>query len=256
MIAELIGVPPEQRHLLHDAARALFDPATDVAALQQALTPLYVYLYGVVAARRAEPGDDVVSRMIVHGSASDRPLTDDELVQMNGALLIAGFDTTASLLTYGLLALLETPEQWARLCADPELAVPAAEELVRFLGGGIGLLRQATEDTELCGQRIRAGDFLVVAVQSANRDPALYPDGDTLDVSRKPGAHLGFGHGAHACVGQQIARMELVTVLRALATRVPSLRTTRPLAEIPFKTDSVVRGPVDLPVTWDEVMPR
>jgi cytochrome P450 len=256
VIAELIGVPPQDRHLLHSAARALFDPSTEAPDLRQALAPLFGYLYGLVATRRARPGDDVLSRMILHSSDSDRPLTDEELVMMNGALLIAGFDTTASLLTHGLLALLETPAQWERLCADPDLAPNAAEELVRCLGVGMGLLRQATEDTEVQGQPIARGDYVVVAVQSANRDPALHADADRLDITRKPGPHLGFGHGAHACVGQQIARMELTTVLRSVATRVPSLRTARPLAEIPFKTDSIVRGPIDLPVTWEKVLPR
>ena len=255
VIAELIGVPPQDRHLLHGAAQALFDPATTADGLGQALAPLYGYLYGLVAARRGNPGDDVLSRMILHSQDSERPLTDDELVAMNGALLIAGFDTTASLLTHGLLALLENPAQWDRLVADPELAPGAAEELVRYLGVGVGLMRQATEDTVLLGQPIAAGDYVVAAVQSANRDPALHPDGDTFDVGRKPGAHLGFGHGAHTCVGQQIARIELVTVLRALARRVPTLRLARPLSEIPFKS-SIVRGPVDLPVSWEKVLPR
>jgi cytochrome P450 len=250
VIAELIGVPADQRHLLHDAATALFATSTTAAELEQALAPLYGYLYGLVGVRRAQPGDDVLSRMIVHSSGGDRPLTDDELVTMNAALLIAGFDTTASLLSYGLVAMLTTPGQWAKLCADPGLAPSAAEELVRYLGVGTGLLRQATEDTEVNGCRIRAGDFVVAAVQSANRDPALHPDGDRLDVTRTPGAHLGFGHGAHTCVGQQIARMELVTVLRALAVRVPTLRLAVPLRDIVFKQDSVVRGPAELPVAW------
>jgi cytochrome P450 len=96
---------------------------------------------------------------------------------------------------------------------------------------------------------------VVVAVQSANRDSALHPDGDVLDIGRRPGAHLGFGHGAHACVGQQIARMELVAVLGALARRVPTLRLAVSLDEIQFKTDSVVRGPSAVPVTWDKVLP-
>lgn len=250
VIAELIGVPPGDRHLLHSAAQALFATTVSEEELQEALMPLFGYLYGVVGARRANPGDDVLSRMIVHSAGSDRPLTDDELVMMNGALLIAGFDTTASLLSYGLVALLSMPSQWAALCADPSLAPSAAEELVRYLGVGTGLLRQATEDTVLGGQRIKAGDYVVAAVQSANRDPALYPDGDRLDVTRRPGAHIGFGHGAHTCVGQQIARMELATVLGSLAARVPSLRLAVPLAEIAFKRDTVVRGPAALPVTW------
>jgi cytochrome P450 len=256
VIAELIGVPAEMRHLLHDAGLALFGRATTPAELERALEPLFAYLYGLVVSRRAEPGDDVLSRMIVHSAGNERPLTDFELVRMNGALLIAGFDATASLLSHGLVALLAMPGQWDRLCADPGLAPTATDELVRYLGVGMGLLRQATEDTELGGQRIAAGDYVVAAVQSANRDPALHPDGDALDLGRTPGAHVGFGHGAHSCVGQQIARMELTAVLRGLATRVPSLRLARPLAEIPFKTDSLVRGPAELPVAWDKVLPR
>ncbi|UQU61689.1 cytochrome P450 [Couchioplanes caeruleus] len=250
VIAELIGVPPEHRHLLHDAATALFTTSTSPDELRRALEPLFAYLYGLVATRRVRPGDDVLSRMIEHSADSERPLTDAELTEMNAALLIAGFDTTASMITYGLVCLLNTPAQWEKLCAGPDLAPSAAEELVRYLGVGIGLLRQATEDTRLHGQPIRAGDYVVVAVQSGNRDTALYPDAGTLDVARRPGAHLGFGHGAHACVGQQIARMELTTVLRALARRVPTLRIAVPLEEIAWKKDSVVRGPVELPVTW------
>jgi cytochrome P450 len=250
VIAELIGVPSDQRHLLHDAATALFTTSTTPDGLRRALEPLWGYLYQLVAARRARPGEDVLSRMIEHSADSERPLTDAELTDMNGALLIAGFDTTASMITYGLVCLLNTPGQWERLCAEPDLAASAAEELVRYLGVGTGLLRQATQDTVVNGQPIKAGDYVVAAVQSGNRDTALHPDADTLDVTRAPGAHVGFGHGAHACVGQQIARMELTTVLGALARRVPTLRIAVPLEEIVWKKDSVVRGPVDLPVAW------
>src|SRR5262249_13374490 len=137
-----------------------------------------------------------------------------------------------------------------------QLAGTAAEDLVRHLAGGVGVLRQAIRDTNIGGQPIAAGDFVVVAVQPANRDPDLYPDADRLDVARKPGAHLGFGHGPHQCPGQQLARLELSTVLGTLARRIPSLRLAVPLKEIEFKTDSVVRGPAALPVTWDEVLPR
>ncbi|MEV4703101.1 cytochrome P450 [Actinoplanes sp. NPDC049316] len=250
VIAELIGVPQERRHLLHDAATALFTTSTSPDELRRALEPLFTYLYGLVATRRVRPGDDVLSRMIEHSADSERPLTDAELTEMNAALLIAGFDTTASMITYGLVCLLNTPGQWEKLCADPDLAASAAEELVRYLGVGTGLLRQATQDTVLHGQPIKAGDYVVVAVQSGNRDTALHPDADSLDVTRKPGAHLGFGHGAHACVGQQIARLELTTVLGALARRVPALRLAVPLEEIVWKKDSVVRGPAELPVAW------
>jgi cytochrome P450 len=243
-------VPDAQRHLLQEAAQALFTATTTVEGLQRALAPLFGYLYEVVVTRRARPGDDVLSRMILQGAASDRPLTDAELVEMNAALLIAGFDTTASMITYGLVALLNTPGEWEKLVRDPGLAGTATEELVRYLGVGLGLLRQATEDTVLGDQPIKAGDYVVASVQSGNRDSALYPDAAVLDVARKPGAHIGFGHGAHACVGQQVARLELTTVLRALATRAPELRLAVPLDEVEWKRDSVVRGPVELPVAW------
>jgi len=250
VVAELIGVPDEQRHLLRDAAEAMFTTSTTASELKAALEPLFGYLYQVVAARRDDPGDDVLSRMIRQGEGSDRPLTDAELVDMNAALLIAGFDTTASMITFGLVALLNTPGEWDKLVADPGLAARAAEELVRYLGVGTGLLRQATEDTTVGDQQIRAGDYVVVSIQSGNRDTALYPDADVLDIARKPGPHIGFGHGAHACVGQQVARMELTTVLGALATRVPALRLAVALPEIEWKRDTVVRGPAELPVAW------
>ncbi|MEU4526632.1 cytochrome P450 [Micromonospora ureilytica] len=256
VIAELIGVPPEERHLLHEAAAAVFRYDVKIEDARRALGPLYGYLYAQIRERRANPGDDVLSRMILHSAETDRPLSDDELVGMNSALLIAGFDTTASLLSHGLLALLDRRDDWDRLVSEPALADTAADEIVRYLGVAIGLLRQATEDTELGGEKIAAGDLVVAAVQSANRDTDLHPDADLFDIARQPGAHVGFGYGAHACVGRQIARMELSTMLRTLPRRVPSLRLARPLEETPFRTHSAVRGPTEVLVSWDEVLPR
>jgi cytochrome P450 len=250
VIAELIGVPADHRHLLHDAATALFTNSTTQDELRRALRPLWTYLYQLAAGRRARPGDDVLSRMIAHSAADERPLTPAELTDMNGALLITGYDTTASMITFGLACLLNTPGQWAKLCAEPELAASAAEEVARYLSTGNGLFRQATEDTVINGQPIAAGDYVVVAVQSANRDTALHPDAGAFDVTRKPGPHLGYSHGAHACVGRQIARIELTTVLRALARRVPTVRIAVPLEEIVWKQDNVVRGPAEMPVAW------
>jgi cytochrome P450 len=250
VIAELIGVPPERYGLLQDAAYSLFATGTTPSELRVALAPLFEYLQGQVAQRRSAPGDDILSRMITHSADSDRPLTDAELVLMNAALLIAGFDTTASMITYGMVALLSDRSRWERLCADPGLAASTGEELVRYLAVGVGLLRQATEDVTLRGQRIAAGEFVVIAVQSGNRDTTVLPDADTFDPARPIGPHLGFGHGAHACVGQHIARMELTTVLGALATRVPTLRIAVPLEDVVWKKDSVVRGPAELPVAW------
>jgi cytochrome P450 len=255
VIAELIGVPADERTLFERAGEALFYNQTSTGALDEALMPLFQYLYGLVVARRADPGEDALSRMIVRSDATDAPFTDLELLTMAAAMLIAGYDTTAGMITYSTLALLEHPDQLTRLRDDPGLAPKATEELVRFLGVGTGLARRATVDTTIAGQPIAAGDHVVVAVQSANRDPALRDGIDQLDLTRPPVAHLGFGHGPHHCVGQQLARLELTTVLQTLPRRIPSLRLAVPLSEIEFRVDSVVRGPAALPVTWDEILP-
>ncbi|MFC4998035.1 cytochrome P450 [Dactylosporangium cerinum] len=255
VIAELLDVPEADQPLFKRAAEALSaggSSATDVAA---ALQPLFEYLYMTVVTRRAAPGEDVISRMIVRSDQTDQPFTDMELVTMAAALLIAGYDTTASLISHGVLALLEHPQELERLRADPSLAATATEELVRYLGVGGGLLREVTQDTEIAGQPVKAGDYVVVAVQSANRDTALYADGYRLDVGRASGAHLGFGHGPHQCVGQQLARLELTTVLATLPGRIPSLRLAVPFDEIRFKVNSSVLGPVAVPVAWDEILP-
>jgi cytochrome P450 len=254
VIAELLSVPEGDRGLFQQAAEALFTGTssdTDVAA---ALQPLFQYLYLMVLARREEPGDDVLSRMIVRSDQTDRPFTDIELVMMSAAMLIAGYDTTASLISHSMLALLEHPQELDRLRADPSLAATAAEELVRYLGVGAGLLREVTRDTQIAGQPLKAGDYVVLAVQSANRDSALYPDADRLDVGRASGAHVGFGHGPHQCVGQQLARLELTTVLGLLPQRIPTLRLAVPFDEITFKVDTSVFGPAVLPVTWDKIV--
>ena len=190
--------------------------------------------------------------MIKHSAADERPLTPAELTDMNGALLITGYDTTASMITFGLACMLNTPGQWEKLCADPDIpASSAAEEVVRYLSTGYGLVRQATEDTVVNGQPIRAGEYVVVAVQAADRDTALHPDADRLDVTRKRPARTSATRTARtpASAGQ-IARIELTTVLRALPRRVPGVRIAVPFDEVVWKKGTMVRGPAELPVAW------
>ncbi len=255
VIAELLDVPESERGLFQRAAESLSAGGSSAGDVASALQPLFEYLYMMVVTRRAEPGEDVISRMIVRSDQTDRPFTDFELVSMAAALLIAGYDTTASLISHSIVALLEHPAELERLRADPSLAGTAAEELVRYLGVGSGLLREVTQDTEIAGQPVKAGDYVVVAVQSANRDSDLYPDGDRLDIGRTSGPHLGFGHGPHQCVGQQLARLELTAVLGTVPRRIPSLRLAVPFDEIRFKVGGSVLGPVAVPVTWDEIVP-
>ncbi|MFD9959702.1 cytochrome P450 [Amycolatopsis sp. NPDC058986] len=255
VIAELLDVPPGDRVLFRNAARALFDGHVEADELAAANVPLYAYLAELVARRVQEPGEDVISVMAARARAADQPLTQLELTKVAASLLAAGYDTTAGMITYGMLALLRDPDQLAILRDHPALAPNAAEELVRLLSTGNGLMRVATVDTELAGTRIAAGDYVVVAIQAADHDPDRFPEPERLDVTRTRAAHLGFGHGSHQCPGQHIARLELSTVLATLPRRIPSLRLAVPFEEIQFKKDTVVLGPVALPVAWDEVLP-
>ncbi len=255
VIAELLDVPDGERALFHNAARALFDGNVDVDELEAVQVPLFEYVSELVVRRMREPGEDVISVMATKAQAADRSFTGLELTKIAAGLLATGYDTTASMITYGTLALLGNPDQFALLRDDPAAAANAAEELIRLLGVGSGLLRVATVDTELAGTPIAAGDLVVVAVQSANHDPEQFPEADRLDVTRPRGAHLGFGHGPHQCPGQHIARIELATVLATLPRRIPSLRLAVPPDEIGFKENTVVLGPVTLPVAWDKVLP-
>jgi cytochrome P450 len=255
VIATLLDVPYTDRGLFHRAAETLFSGNTDVDDLDAARSPLFEYVHELVVKRRTAPGADALSVLITAGQGAERPFTDLELTKMAAGLLIAGYDTTASMITYGTLALLDSPEQFAMLREDPSTVPTAVEEIVRLLGVGTGLLRVAKVDTTIGGTSIAAGEFVVVAIQAANHDPAQFANAEHLDITRQHNRHIGFGHGPHQCVGQQIARLELSTVLATLPRRVPSLRLAVPFEDIEFKKDTTVYGPIALPVSWDAVLP-
>ncbi|MCF1592352.1 cytochrome P450 [Streptomyces muensis] len=255
IIAELLGVPAADRPVFQKAAATLFDRNSDVEETEAAMAPLFSYVGSLVEQRRHKPGDDLISRLITRGTGGEQPFSDTELAVSAAGLLIAGFDTTASMISYGMLALLHHSDQLALLRADPSLIPGAVEELVRYLGVGTGLMREATRDTEIAGQRIAAGDFVIAAAQAANHDVQHLPDADRLDVTRASSQHIGFGYGPHQCVGQQLARVELKVVLETLQRRIPTLRLAVPFEQIEFKTDAAVTGPAALPVAWDSVLP-
>lgn len=255
VIAELLDVPYADRELFQRAAEAQFSGRSDVESLSAAKFPLFEYVAGLVMARKAKPGDDALSVLVDRGQAAQQPFTDLELTKMAAGLLVAGYDTTASLITYGTLCLLANPDQYRLLAEQPERAPAATEELLRLLGLGSGLMRVATVDTQIAGVPIAAGEYVVVAIQSADHDPAHFDAPDELDITRDASTHMAFGHGPHQCVGQQIARLELTTVLGTLPRRIPTLRLAVPFDEVRFKTDVAVYGPSVLPVTWDEVLP-
>jgi cytochrome P450 len=252
VICELLGVPPQDRHRFHVWSDTVMgnlqqDPDEIMAAFGQ----LRSYLAGLIAAKRAEPGDDLMTALIAARDRDDK-LSEDELVMLGISLLIAGHETTANQINMFVLTLLRHPDQLAWLHANPEAVPCAVEELTRFAQlapGGVGIPRVTTEEVELGGVRLPAG-AAVMPSAAMNRDPRVFDQPDRLDLSRTDNPHLSFGAGIHHCLGAQLARMELQEALRGLLRRLPGLRVTVPDSELRFKSGMILRSLEALPVTW------
>ncbi|MFF8606827.1 cytochrome P450 [Streptomyces sp. NPDC015346] len=247
MICELLGVPYDDRERFQNHAHTIMSQDVAPEDRYAAFVGLEEYMAELVAAKRAAPSDDLLGDL-----AQDSDLTDEELVGLGGFLLAAGLDTTANMIAHGTFALLGNPAQAEALRADPDLAPQAVEELMRYLTIAHTTVRSALEDVEVEGQLIRAGESVTLSLEAANRDPERFPDPDVLDVRRTATGHLGFGHGIHQCLGQQLARVEMTVALPALLRRFPTLRLDVPAEEVPLRTDMSIYGVHRLPVTWDE----
>jgi cytochrome P450 len=244
VICELLGVPVDDR----EKFRGWVDPILSTTAypperVREALDEFSDYICDLLDARRETPADDLLSALI-HAHDEGGDLTDLELVTLAGTLLVAGHDNTANQIANSVYALLAAGS-WP-LSGDVDAAV---EELLRMLsvGAGVSLARRATEDVEVAGVRIAAGDAVLVSLPAANRDPRVFTDPDTLDLARTGHPHLAFGPGTHHCLGAPLARMELSEVLSALGRRVPGLRLA---GEVEWKAGLLARAPVALPVAW------
>ncbi len=256
VICELLGVPYADRGRFLGLVEVIFDQAADAEVRDEAYAGLLRYVGELVLVKRAEPTDDLLSDLAAPGpdasGSAASGLFDEELAGIGGLLLAAGLDTTANMLGLGAFALLSHPAQLEALRADPDLAGPAAEELLRYLSVADPLLRSALEDVEVEGELIRAGETVTVSVQAANRDPRRFPEPGRLDIRRRATGHLSFGHGPHQCLGQQLARVEMTVALPALLARFPALRLAVPSGEVPLRKRSSVYGVVSLPVAWEE----
>ena len=229
--------------------------------------PLTRDLIHLINARRHDHGDtdaaiDTLQAFLEQGRESDlltvlataqidgRPLDDQQFHGYVEILVGGGNETTRNTITGGVRALLEHPDQAARLAADPDrLVVTAVEEILRWVSPVIQFARTATTDTELGGQRIAAGDTVVLWYPSANRDERQFSDPYRFDIGRDPNAHVAFGHGEHFCLGSNLARLEATTALMALLDRLPNLRF-EPGAESTM-VGMAFRSPDRLPVLFD-----
>ncbi|MFI7099037.1 cytochrome P450 [Streptomyces sp. NPDC050161] len=251
VISLLLGVPYDDHDLFQRLTGTLLSRTVADGERAVARTELRGYLDRLVTAKEAAPGDDILSRLIVEQQRTGE-ITHDDVVSFAALLLIAGHETTANMIGLSALTLMRDEESAGRLREDPALIRGAVEELLRFHSIiRNGPRRVATADVEIDGHLIRAGEGVVVAVPSANRDEDVFPDAGRLDVCR-PNAqhHVAFGYGIHQCLGQALARVELQVVIGTLLRRFPALRPAVPVDEIPFRTDMSIYGCHALPVTW------
>jgi cytochrome P450 len=250
VICELLGVPYADHEFFQERSGKLLRRTTEVPDRVRAVEELQSYLDDLISEKEKDPTDDLLGRQILK-QREDGEVDHERLVSMAFLLLIAGHETTANMISLGTLTLLEHPEQLAVIQADPGKTESAVEELLRYFTiAEFGTSRLAKEDVEIGGVLIRAGEGVIGLSNTANRDPEAFANPDEFDVQRGARHHIAFGFGAHQCLGQNLARMELQIVFDTLFARIPGLKLAVPADELPFKDDANVYGIYELPVTW------
>jgi cytochrome P450 len=253
VIAELLGIPVGDRDHFRRWTNEIVTPALtpeDAAQFIQVIDEFVAYLRELFERRGMTPGDDLISALLQVDEGGDT-LSEEELFSMVVLLIIAGHETTVSLIGNAVLALLEHPDQRAELQGDPERISHAMEELLRYDSPVERTLnRWAATDVELGGQTIRRGEGVIVILGSANRDPSRFTDPDRLDLARTDVKHIAFGRGSHYCLGAPLARLEAEIALTTLLRRLPGLRLAAPVEELSWRPVPVFRSLVSLPVAW------
>jgi cytochrome P450 len=252
VICELLGVPYADQ----DRFRTLSDSLLSTTALPMeeigaAVMELNDYLAGLIAKRRAEPMEDLLTGLVQARDQEDR-LSEQELVEFSVGLLVTGHETAATQIANFTYVLARHPDQLAALRADPSQVPRAVEELLRHtpLGAVSGIPRMAVEDVRMGDVLIRAGEAVIPSINSANHDEALFENADRLDVGREQNPHIAFGHGVHFCLGSQLARAELQIALETLLTKLPGLRVEGADQDLAWKQGLLIRGFRELPVSW------
>ncbi|HEU5475948.1 MAG TPA: cytochrome P450 [Actinophytocola sp.] len=255
-ICEVLGFPYSVSEEFGGAPQLMVSIGADqVPAARAARAGMLDRIRGLVVARRERPADDLFSALVREADNGGQ-ITVAELVTMAELLLSNGYETTSNELANFVFALLTHPGQAAWLRTDLSRVPDAVEELLRFvpLAAGVpsagGHSRVASVDVELDGVTIAAGDAVLPAINSANRDESVFAEPDRLALDRAPNAHLAFGHGPHHCLGAQLARMQGQVILTALLSRFPKLELAVAPAEVPWRTDGIQRHPTELLVTW------
>ncbi|MGI9066736.1 MAG: cytochrome P450 family protein [Pyrinomonadaceae bacterium] len=251
IIAELLGIPAEDRSRLHRLTRSSLS-ASNLLGVLRALPDQRLTirrLRQLITERRREPRDDLITALVQAEEAGDK-LSEHELIATIFLLLIAGYETTVNLIGSGALALLQHPEERERLERNPALAGSAIEEVLRYTSPlDLASQRFAREDVTVRDVNISQGDVVIVVVGSANHDETQFPDPEAFDITREPNKHLAFGQGLHFCIGAPLARMEGQIALMTLFRRFPDLRLAQEPESLRWRKSLIVRGLEALPVT-------
>ncbi|MEU8346249.1 Cytochrome P450 [Actinomadura meyerae] len=248
VICDLLGVPYADHEFFQERAEIPLRRTSTPHEVLTAMGELRGYLGELLESKRRDPGEDILSTLAAVDSEGGQA---DRIVATAQALLNAGHETTANMISLSTLLLLDRPELVAELREDAARWPHAVEELLRYFSiGDLAAARAAVEDVEIGGQRIRAGDGIYALVGAANRDRDAFTDPEEFDIGRADQPHVAFGFGVHQCIGQNLARVELEIVLESLFRRFPKLRLDTDPAGLSFKNDSVVYGLHALPVAW------
>jgi cytochrome P450 len=250
VICEQLGVPYDDHDFFQHCTSRLVSRTTAPEERQKAFRTLRGYLDELVTKKEADPTDDLLGRQVLK-QREDGTEDHKALVALAFLLLVAGHETTANMISLSVVALLENPGQLEAIKNDPGKTLAAVEELLRYFTiAESATSRVATEDVEIGGVTIKAGEGILGLGYSANRDPEAFDRPDELDIERGARHHVAFGFGAHQCLGQNLARMELQIVFDTLFRRIPTLKIAAPVDDLPFKIDASVFGLHSLPVTW------
>jgi pentalenolactone synthase len=245
VICELLGVPYEDREDFHRWSTEVAS-IHDRALSEGGLAQLYSYGLQLVARKRFEPGDDVISRLCATDGVGD-----DEIAMLGMGLLFAGHETTVGQIGLGTLLLLADPQRWRALVDDPSKIPSAVEETLRASRAGGGAIpRYAHQDLDIDGVAIKTGELVLLDIGAGNFDPVAFPDPTQFDIDRRSANHLLFGYGARYCLGAPLARIELQTVFEQLVSRFPTLELAVDVDEVAIRPDVFTGGVVELPVKW------
>jgi cytochrome P450 len=253
VISEMLGIPLADRDKFREWSQAAVSFTPDDRANPEVTAKLIefiAYLRRLVAEKHSNPGDDLLSGLVLAEAEGDK-LSENELLSMIFLLIVAGHETTVNLIGNGMLALFEHPEQRARLQEDPDLLKAAIEEMLRYYGPvEMSLTRWVRQDTEFGGQRLRRGEQIMALLASANHDGEQFPNPELFDISREPNRHAAFGTGIHTCLGATLARLEGHVAFATLLSRMPDLALAIPRAEVRWRDATFLRGLEQLPVTF------